>query len=152
MYNFNLLKHITDSLLVKLRSDSLQQLLYVLLSPVKAMHSQFVAMKNKIALALSYNSQYPNLQRLLNDLYDNSLRRIIVTDMQPLNPVISYPEADEIELIMPFVIYNEYYYSNRPFSVILPMSLQDNNNRKYGIKRILNQYKFCGTKYTITYE
>ena len=152
MYNFNLLKHIKDNLLVTLRTSSIIQLAYVLLYPVQKIYLLFIAYRTQTNNALSYNSQYPNVQRLLNDKIDSSLRRIKVYDNQNNFPVISYYEIDNVPVITNFIIYHETYYVQAAFIVSLPAVIYNNNNKKNQIEKLVNQYKFCQTKYLIINE
>lgn len=152
MYNFNLLKHIKDNLLVTLRSSSIVKLAYVLLYPLKQLHALFIAYQTQTNNVLSYNSQYPNMQRLLNDKIDPSLRRIKVYDNQNNFPIISYFEIDNVPVITNFIIYPASHYIQAAFIVSLPPNIYNNNNKKNQIEKLVNQYKFCQTKYLIIYE
>ena len=59
---------------------ALTDLLIVLTLPVQSLHARFMDFRLAMLNRLSYNSQYPNLQRLLNDRADTQQRRIRVYD------------------------------------------------------------------------
>lgn len=51
---------------------------YCLLKPVEILHTDFLAKKKDIERRLNYNSQQKVFAALLNNLFDNSLRRITI--------------------------------------------------------------------------
>jgi hypothetical protein len=104
---------------------------------------------------LSYNSQYPNLQRLLNDKYDNSSRRIKVYDgTENENFLFAYPNEELKPIEIGFVVVKPMleYTSYEGFIVELPTDFEQNNDLINSIKQIVNNYKFSGTYYTINFK
>lgn len=153
MYNLNLKKLIFTTLPIVLRQN-LVELLWVLLYPVRNLHNRFTSFRNEKLVDLSYNSQYPNLQRLLNDKFDMQ-RRIKVYDSQSNKPVILYPQdhvhSFDDPVITPLVVHNSFAYYFNGFTVELPGIFQYNINKINQIIKIINTYKFSGTKYQIIY-
>jgi hypothetical protein len=131
------------------------ELLWVLLYPVRNLHSRFTAFRNEKLVDLSYNSQYPNLQRLLNDKFDLQ-RRIKVYDSRSIKPVIVYPQEHvhsyDDPVVTPIVVRNSSAYFFNGFTVELPDEFQSDINAVNQINRIVNIHKFTGTKYQIIYS
>lgn len=150
MMGINFTKLIFNVLPTLLRGN-LAWFIRTLIYPICRVYWLFMDFRDKQKTALSYNSQYPNLQRLLNDKFDNILRRIKIYDGNFQTPLIIYPTADQIEVITPIMIYPAYYYSYPPFIVELPSIFQNDQNKINQINKIVNIYKFLGTFFTIIY-
>jgi hypothetical protein len=150
MFNFNLKRFICLLLPTAIRNGILD-FFAVHLSPVKVLYCQFLAFRQKKLNDLSYNNQYPNFQRLLNNKFDKAQRRIRVYD-KAHEPVIIWPIIDKIPGITSLVIhYNiSSYYDG--FTVELPSEFNDNIYQEVKIRKIINTYKFVGTKYQIIYS
>jgi len=110
-----------------------------------------LAMLNK----LSYNSQYPNLQRLLNDKFDDAERRIKVYDAPNIiNSTIAYNSGQfgKSQLRTDFVIHSWREWGYRAFIVDIsgmPSGFISNIDNINQITKLVNIYKFSGTKYKI---
>jgi len=162
MYNFNLKRFICLLLLLKLRSNIID-FLAVLLTDIKNIHLRFLTFRERNLEALRYNAQYPSLQKLLNTLYDTQLKRIRVYDSLYSEPIIVYPQADEIpvltlteiapNVLIPLIIYPSAEYNFSGFIVELPSDLHtpSNADKRKQITKTVDIYKFLGTKYKITY-
>ncbi|MDR1878292.1 MAG: hypothetical protein LBQ64_01860 [Bacteroidales bacterium] len=149
-YDINFKRLITYYLPVSLRGN-LVEFLFVLLKPLRRLHFLFLKHVDDTDEKLSYNSQYPNLQRLLNDQCDPVERGIQVRDNGGnIDWTLIYPNAELKPLVMPFVIYPASQYGYQPFTVHVPEGVFNANENK--LKRLLNQYKFAGTKYKIIVE
>jgi len=127
--------------------NSVFKFLEVLAHPLILLHNRFLSFRSEVLDKLSYNSQYPNLQRLLNNKYDKTLRRIKVLDGNHQNALIIYPHVDNIPAVTPLMVYPASNYSYPPFVVIVPNSF--NQNLINQIVKIVNTYKFLGTKFQI---
>jgi len=150
MYNFNLLKHINDNLLATLRSNSVRQFFYVLLFPFISIHNLFIALRVQANTSLSYNMQYPSLQRLLNDRFDNNLRRIRVYDSSSALAINIDAIADDTNHIAtPFNICDPWTITHSGFTVELPNILYINQNIINQVTKLVNNYKFLSMHYQI---
>jgi hypothetical protein len=149
-YDLNFIQMIKQVLLVSVRGN-LVEFIYVLLKPIRDIHFQFMRAKETTENKLSYNAQYPNFQRLLNDEFDAELRRIQVRDSGGnIEGLLIYPNEERKPLHLGQVlIYPSYMWGYPPFLVTLPDGFQSVENR---VRRILDKYKFAGTKYKIVYE
>ena len=148
-YDINFTKFIKQSLPVAVRKN-LVELIYVLIAPIREVHFRFLIAKQEHENKLSYNAQYPNLQRLLNDKLDDVLRRIKIKDSAGnINELLIYPNAELKPLHLgQVIIYPSSLWGYRPFLVLVPVELSNFENK---IKRLLDNYKLLGTKYTIEY-
>ncbi|MCL2245861.1 MAG: hypothetical protein FWC10_06720 [Lentimicrobiaceae bacterium] len=78
-YDVNFIKLIKQSLPMAVRGN-LVVFIYVLIAPIRYIYNKFIVEKEANENGLTYNAQYPNLQRLLNDRFDSDSRRIEVRD------------------------------------------------------------------------
>jgi hypothetical protein len=87
----------------------------------------------------------------LNDRFDNNLRRIKIRDSaESIDDLLIYPNAELKPIHLgQVVMYPSSQWGQQPFLVILPLEFQ---NEEPKIRRILDNYKFLGTKYKIIYE
>jgi hypothetical protein len=148
-YDLDFVKFIKHLLPVTLRGN-LVELIYVLLKPIRDIYFRFLTQKEDTENKLSYNAQYPNLQRLLNDKIDPILRRIEVRDSgENIDALLIYPNEELKPIHLGQVlIYPSKMWGYNPFTVLVPQELDNRENR---IKRLLDIYKFSGTKYKIVY-
>jgi hypothetical protein len=157
MYNFNLKRFINLLLPLKLRNNIID-FLATLLDDIAQIFAKFSVFRATQLKALLYNSQYVNFQRLLNDLYDSTSRRIRVYDAPYVEPIIVYPAADcvpvntQITTSSPLlIIYNNSVHLYNGAVVELPYSFQSDTNKINQIEKKINTYKFAGVGYKIIY-
>ena len=65
-----------------------------LVSPVKYLYEQFTTYRKATDYYLSHNSQVVYLQAVLNDRYDEGLRRIRITDGPFIDPQFMYKQVE----------------------------------------------------------
>lgn len=68
--------------------------LMALLSPVVGLYNVLLAFRTSVLYFLSITPQVCRLQKLLNDRYDNDLRRIVIVDGKEYDPVFIYRKAE----------------------------------------------------------
>jgi hypothetical protein len=148
-YDVNFSKLIRDSLIVALRGN-LVEFTYVLIKPIRDIYFRFLEAKQGSENKLSYNAQYPNLQRLLNDKIDAISRRIKVRDSgESIDELLIFPNEELKPIHLGQVpIFPSSRWGYKPFTVLVPKELENFENR---IKRLLDNYKFSGTNYEIEY-
>ena len=151
-YDVNFIKLIKQSLPMAVRGN-LVVFIYVLIAPIRYIYNKFITEKEANENSLSYNSQYPNLQRLLNDRFDYQQRRIKVKDGGGTIPETLISVNEELkpwELgLVP--IHHSSRWGVAPFTVLVP-NLNEFKEKESRIKRTVDSYKFSGTKYEIIYE
>ena len=54
--------------------------IYALIKPFKQIYDEFTALRAEYILKVAYNGQTNYLEKLLNDTFDATLRRIYITD------------------------------------------------------------------------
>ena len=150
-FDVNWLKFTREYLPHFLRTN-LVNLCYVLLRGIRTLYWRFSRNISQTDVALSYNSQYPNFQRLLNDQFDPALRRIKVYDYQQEEPfILAYAEEElkpivivGLKIVLPMNAYASYI----GFVVELPDHVFSSDTEEK-IKRLVNNYKFSSTIYKI---
>jgi hypothetical protein len=151
-YSLHFTRLIQILLPISLRGkEPLTAWLQVLIYPLRRVYNAFTASRQRHAEELGYNSQYPNLQRLLNDQFDCQIRRIQVVDnAQSIPWRLIYPDAEHHPLMMgTVVIYPAASYGYQPFTVIVPLAVDFEIDNQKRMETLLNRYKFAGTKYII---
>ena len=150
-YNLNFWKYIRTLLPFQLRGD-MTELLFAWLRPIRTLHSKFLNFRNAEAKALSYNAQYPALQRMLNDRFDKTQRRIRVQEgSSTVNGPFVYPNADNRPAMLgTLLLFQSSQWGYAPFEVRIPIALSTDQNTIDQIKRSVNIFKFFGTHYIIS--
>jgi hypothetical protein len=132
----------------------------LILSPIQSVRDKFDAYIAEKRYEMSFNGQIIYLEHLLNDRFDNTLRRITITDIEPLDnvPAIIYNFVDNSETAM---IYNigdvaiaqslmayGFLDINIQYDFILnvPTALAAQNLQ---IKKMLDQYKEASNQYVL---
>jgi len=122
---------------------------FTLLNPVRRLHYQFSNHITETDKSLSYNSQYPNMQRLLNDMFDDVDRRIEVRDGDAVPRLLFYPNNERKPVMFgQHIFHPNGSWGHKPFNVIVPEEILTTDIENQ-IRRILDEYKFAGTNYKI---
>lgn len=140
-----------------LRSSSVIALVIALAASFRYIYSLFMIYVTDINKSLSYNAQYPLLQKLLNDKLDPTDRRILVEDdPTTITGLFIYPQTYEDVILLESEIENNCSlltqsstWGFNPFVVKLPAALYADVDIVNQTKRHLDIYKYFGTKYTI---
>lgn len=161
MFNFNLnFRKLVNDLLPPLRrKQTLLDWLYVLASPIKTIHSQFLQLINKLRYDLKFNSQVIYLEYLLNLRFNGGLNTIFISDgSNALNVYLSQRSEvpEPIYLInrseltpeyIPVYLFNRAEFSGyADFIVMVPNDLQFNEPE---MRALINQYKLADKIYLI---
>ncbi len=148
-YDVNFKKLIKDILPTAIRKNIIE-FIHAPIEPIIRLYFQFTSHRKEVAERLSYNAQYPNLQRRLNERFDREDRRIEVRDNGDNVPdMLIYPNAEQKPIILGQVILRpSSAWGYQPFTVIVPASILTGDTEKQ-TRRILDEYKFAGTKYKI---
>lgn len=157
-YDVDIEKLIKTLLPFTLRSKSVLSLLCALCIPFRLLYSGLISFKNEVSAELSYNSQYPSMQRLLNDKLDPTLRRILVEDdSSTVDGLFIYPEVYEDCILLEeaettnncTLITESSAWGHNPFVVKLPAALFGNTDTLNQASRLIKKYKYYGVKYKI---
>lgn len=147
-----------------LRKRKLIDWLIALLKPLEEVNLSFKKFREDSIYKVTHNGQVYSLQAVLNDAYDNDLRRIRIKDSLFIDPLYIYPEDDE----RPVYIYPEgqdpdqvYVYDDSVFDDIdvdfivcipveyRPADPQELNVLLIQIKSLINYYKIASKTYII---
>ncbi len=153
-------KQLIDMLPVKLRKPRLMSLIYALLAGLIWLHEQFLAFVDYAIGEATKTGQVIVLEKLLNDAFDFSLRRIYIGDESTHDStalfLISEAQPDPAVYLVSEIppgtglalyttaegggLYNFVVYI--PTGLVLDLIL---------LQGILNKYKFAGMKYRIEF-
>jgi hypothetical protein len=153
-YKIDWLRFVTEYLPYVLRTN-IVAFAYVLLKPIRQIWGGVTTHITETDKILSYNSQYPNFQRLLNDLYDETLRRIKVYDGHAADKfLIAYPNSELKPIHIGFVVVKPMseYKSYVGFIIKLPATFETDNDMVKKIRRTVDNYKLVGTNYKIIFN
>jgi hypothetical protein len=160
-YSWDLTRFVTYMLPSFLRKTKQISWLKALLAPMDRLNSELVTFATDTRYALNFTGQVISLERLLNDTFDNSLRRIYISDgnrqekfvaltgsNNPPTPeqVIFRSEASSFTGEN-FAVYSQ-SDSNQvyDFQVNVPTGLSYNAGQ---LNALMNKYKKAGKKYNI---
>ena len=102
-YNPDILKIVSQIIPRVLRKDRFAAIIFALLKPLQDLNDIFSAWADKIKVKLIYNSQTIYLEKILNDLFDSTLRRIeVITTIRSLEIMMT----NLTEGLTPIYIFN----------------------------------------------
>ena len=153
--------------LVPIKSRKPIRLAYlrVLVKPIILLHQRFLDFRTKCIYKLEHNSQIVYLRAVLNDSFDNDLRRIRIANAvidqpiwvyEPLDdkPVFVYETSDNSPVFLREA--SEFFGGGNDFIVQVPMDLKpasDDALQAYLIKMSakVDYYKLYSKNYTILF-
>lgn len=141
---------------IRLRKQKFLLFMRVIFTPLNYVQTLFNQFFNNIKNDLSFTGQVIYLEHLLNDKFDNSLRRIYIDEASNIEELFVFQsnESDELTHIYQ---YNEnpaehYLFSNmeiesdNDFTIVLPIGLSFDINY---LTAIVNRYKTASVRYNI---
>lgn len=136
-----------------------------LLAPLVAHYNEFVAFKTEMIYISQHNAAVISIESVLNDYFDNDLRRIFINNAElSLREYFYDPGAGD-----PLYFYDDpngppqyfldpgaYNLYGGDFTVFLPLDLQpetepENTILVTKIRAQVDRYKFFGKKYTLVW-
>ena len=152
IFELNLRRLVILLLPTFLRKARLVAWLQILIAPLEQLQYSFNQKRNSDLVTLTHNGQRCYLRKILNDTFDQGLRRIRIEDMTHFNAVYIYTEAEN----QPVYLEEKYLYTSGEmqvngvnFSVYIPNELQA---REVEIKALIEAYKIASKRYIIIYE
>lgn len=153
-----------DTLTVQLIPTRLRKLvmkawLQCLVAPVKWLYNKFMLNRTANLYDVAHNGQVCKLEAVLNDAFDNTLRRIYIGDGPYIDPVFIYliPELKEVpiakiselpvvdyEAPLPLYMISETSVEGVQFVVYYPTGLIFDLPR---MQALINKYRLVGKKY-----
>ena len=139
VYNNDWSKFIISNLPFEERKPKTIKWLNVILKPIARLHIEFLAFRNQALYKVNHNSQICYLQAVLNDIFDNTQRRIIIRNAilrEPLwfyepeenKPVLFYEEIDGKPVY--FREESEFIGDGADFLVLVPIDLKPTNTQE----------------------
>lgn len=158
-YIINYTKLVTERLPdVEIRTDEVLAYCLVLVSPLVLVYNSLLTFRLFLLYKLSITPQVCYLEKMLNNQYDNTERRIYIEDAVLVDGIFIFQEAEE----EPIFIYTEaestkpktYLYTEgetsgagaNDFIVFYPAGLLFNMNE---LVSLVNQYKLASKKFTV---
>jgi hypothetical protein len=157
IYQIDFIKLVQRVLPTKLRTAERLAWLKCLTYPASYLYQQFLYFKTAKDYQLLITPQVCYLKLLLNNRYDNTLRRIVIVDGNDKPPVYLYQEAE----LKPVFLYQEseaqpvFFYTEGEmgtltddFVVEVPSSIVFEEAE---MRSLLKSFKLAGTKFSIKY-
>lgn len=138
-----------------LRKARMMAWLNALVNPVVGVYRLFVRYRDAKLYQLAITPQVCYMEKMLNDRFDNTDRRIYIEDGQRFDPVYLFLEAENKPLYLyreveaqPVYIYTpgETSENGNDFIVFVPAGLVYNATE---MRALINQYKLAGKRYAI---
>lgn len=143
-----------------LRKPKMIDWLQVLLAPLISLNAKFLVFRNQDLYKVRHNGQVCYLRKVLNDAFDNDLRRIQITDGNRYKPTYIYTEAEiKPKYLGELYLYDESVFEDTgaDFLVLLPFEIWNTHKKEieignykfYEIEALVNYYKLSSMRYKI---
>lgn len=153
IYNINWYRLVKMLVLPAVNKPTLLAFINSALAPIRTNYDKFLDFKADAEYRVQHNGQICYLQKMLNDKFDNSLRRIRVQNVKPKERLYFYYEEDNApvffynEVDYPVFFYNtQDYYNEFDFEVLVPEALASQINL---MEIEINYYKIYSKNYQI---
>jgi len=149
-----------------LRAPKYIKYLQAILTPLQRFYNNFMLYKADAIYRVSHNSQKCYMQKVLNDKFDNDLRRIEIRNARIFEPNWFYHPEDDKPLFFydpednkPVYFYDpaDFNGDGVDFTVVVPLDMQpatpqDTLIFETKLKAFVDYYKLYTKNYIITYE
>jgi hypothetical protein len=162
IYNIDYNKPITWLIPPRLRSSILMYWVKALISPIDKLYGDFTRYRKDVLYRTSITPQVCYMEKVLNDTFDKTQRRITITDGfeyivtlihldEALKPLPTYLEGTGHDEDIPIIHDDSAYMdSGCDFNVNIPFSLSQTDEMR--LKSIINTYKLPSKRYKILYS
>lgn len=134
------------------RKPKIRAYLLAWLMPISNLYTAFMKFRKDTLYKINHNGQVVYLQKVLNDRFDNTLRRIYITDGIINEPTFIYKHVED----RPVYLGTRYIYSREElqfrdvdFIVVLPYDMVLSDEELIRMKSLLNYYKLASKTYRI---
>lgn len=139
---------------VRLRKAKIKAFTKVLVSPIVVLYNDFKSFRLEVLYELNHNGQICRLEGMLNDKFDNSLRRIYIVDAPIVLPLFIHRRAEakpvylrrRSEATPKYIRRNAELTKGGAFIVKVPVSLVFDTSM---MKALIDKYKLAGKAYKI---
>ncbi|HLO59067.1 MAG TPA: hypothetical protein VK172_14680 [Lentimicrobium sp.] len=144
----------------KLRSEFTLNWLKSLVSPIVIIYNAFILYRSDVEYRTAITPQVCYLQKVLNDTFDNTERRIIILDNpektvllihtdEANKPLMIHKVRSGHDSVTPLIHDSSSFSGGQDFTVKVPFSLTQ--AQEYRMMSILNNYKLISKRYKILY-
>lgn len=138
----------------RLRKKRVKAFAKAMVSPVVVLYNDFLSFRSAVLYELNHNGQVCSMEGLLNDQFDDSLRRIYITDAPIILPLYLHRRAEakpaylrrRSEGIPKYVRRSTELTKGGSFIVKVPVALTFDLNM---MKALIDKYKLAGKAYKI---
>ena len=145
----------------QLRKSRTVEWIGALLQPLQSLNDGFVEWAADVRYFLAFNGQVVYLEHVLNDTFDNSLRRIYIDDPAGNIAITTYVH-NKVEQQPPLYLYNvddasnenplvynqaELFVSDDDFIVYVPVGIF-NPTVEVQMRDLIDQYRIAGKRYS----
>lgn len=155
IYNIDYSKLTTWLVPTFLRKQKTLAFVRVLIEPVIKLYNDLIAFRNDVVYKINHNGQVVYLQKVLNDRFDPSERRIYITDGNINEPTYIYTYLEN----KPIFLGKRHIYSREElkfrdvdFVVVFPSNFLLKGEVLIRIKALVNYYKLASKTYEIINE
>jgi hypothetical protein len=137
-----------------LRGDIMIRFIQVLLSPISTLHSQWMSGRSDHIYRLEHNGQVCYLRKVLNDSFDNQLRRIYITDGSRYERNYVYTNVEQQPRYLKTIYLrqsSDYADTGVDFRIVVPVGF-DLNGVVYQMKATIDYYKLASKRYKIEFD
>lgn len=134
-----------------MRKPTFYAMLLALISPIEALYNKFIVNRATNLYKLNHNSQVFSMQNVLNDRFDNTLRRIYITDGLTRDRLYLYTRPENKPLYLQVYLYNSSDYADTgiDFIVWVPGGVNLNDTDKTEMAALIKFYKLAGKRFII---
>jgi hypothetical protein len=122
--------------------------------PLVQLYNDFIAFSDEVLYRLSHNSQVCYMEAVLNDAFDNQLRRIRIVDFETKMRLYFWPDVALRDVYFGEIFFysdSSYGDSGVDFTVELPTGLSLNEYEMFQLHALVREYKLAGKQYNIIY-
>lgn len=152
IFNTDIIAHARQCLPPSWRRPLLLAFTDCVVEPLRTLQTRLLKFRTQVAYKLSFTSQVYSLENLLNDRYDNTDRRIYISDGNQVPEIYIYLHAEDIPVYIysvneqqPHHIYLEDEPGNFDFIVNYPSALSLN---EADATALLERYKLVSKLHT----
>lgn len=153
IYNVDFDKLVTMLLPTFKRKSKIIKFLKSLTKPIIELQQIFTRFRLDTLYKINHNGQVVYLQKVLNDRFDKTARRIYITDGLFNDPTYVFPYQDDKDVYLNIqYIFNglELAFKDVDFVVVLPSDINLSVEEDIRMKSLINYYKLASKTYKIT--
>lgn len=133
-----------------LRKQVMAQFIYSMVSPIKTIYNDWLAMRTSNLYILEHNGQVCYLRKVLNDAFDPELRRIEIADGNEFKRDYIYTMAEQKpRFIGKFYIRSRLDYEGTGVDFIVKAPLQIIQVQIYELEALINYYREGVKRYKV---